>query len=115
MVDANHHSAGVTLSLAASVPLPPRLTKDGPLYRAIRTAPETHTTVPATLRTPYFVEMLMASTLKKFQILIQNNALDLPHRSGQFLMSCLWNWVCYPAIAAKRNANTGTEGSNAAA
>jgi len=63
MVDANHRPAGVTLSLAAS--LPPGLIKDGPLYRAIRTAPETHTTVPATLRMPYFVEKLIASTLKK--------------------------------------------------
>jgi len=65
MVDANHRSAGVTVTLSLAASVPPRLIKDGPLYRAIRTAPETHTTVPATLRMPYFVEKLIASTLKK--------------------------------------------------
>ena len=72
MVDANHRPAGVTLSLAAS--LPPGLIKDGPLYRAIRTAPETHTTVPGNFEDAVLcgdVDRFNADK-NKFQILIQS-------------------------------------------
>ena len=57
------HVPGVTIPFAALVP--PKPLKDGPLHKAIRMAPETHTTVPRTLRMPSFVKMLMASTLMK--------------------------------------------------
>lgn len=55
------HVPRVTIPFADLVA--PEPIKDGPLYRAIRMAPETHTTVPTTLRMPSFVEMLIASTL----------------------------------------------------
>ena len=57
------HVPGVTIPFAALVP--PKPVKDGPLHKAIRMAPETHTTVPRTLRMPSFVKMLMASMLMK--------------------------------------------------
>jgi hypothetical protein len=55
----------VTFSLADDAVAPPRRPiKDGPLYRGIRRAPETHTTVPMTFRMPSLLKMLIASTLK---------------------------------------------------
>jgi hypothetical protein len=80
MVDGSH-STGIGVAFSFGVlmlPTTPRLIKDGPLYKAIRMAPETHTAVPRTLRMPCFVEILIASTLKIVQVFFRMHACSWP-------------------------------------